>query len=269
MGRIRTIKPEFPHSESMGRVSREARLLFILLWTLADDHGRLRGQPTLLASLLFPYDSDAAKRIPDWLDQLEDEGCVQRYDAAGAAYLQILNWSRHQKIDRPSASKLPQPEPSSSKAREDSRGLDEDSTKAREASCEDRDLDLDQDRDRRTKDQGGDPQGEGAVAPPARSARGRKTSRVPERPEDVSSTVWNEWLALRRVKRATVTETVLTGMRREAQAAGWGLEAVLKECVVRGWQGFRAEWVMGKNSTYSAHDIGKIVYEDVGPDGRF
>ena len=42
MGRIRTIKPEFPQSESMGRVSRDARLTFILLWTMADDAGRLR-----------------------------------------------------------------------------------------------------------------------------------------------------------------------------------------------------------------------------------
>jgi hypothetical protein len=49
VGRIRTIKPEFPQSESMDRVSREARLLFVLLWTVADDAGRLRTAPRLLA----------------------------------------------------------------------------------------------------------------------------------------------------------------------------------------------------------------------------
>ncbi len=43
MARIRSIKPEFPQSESMGNVSRDARLTFIQLWTLADDSGRLRG----------------------------------------------------------------------------------------------------------------------------------------------------------------------------------------------------------------------------------
>lgn len=36
MARIRTIKPEFPQSETMGRVSRDARLLFIQLWTVAE-----------------------------------------------------------------------------------------------------------------------------------------------------------------------------------------------------------------------------------------
>jgi len=45
MARIRTIKPEFPHSESMGRVSRDARLLFVMLFTIVDDEGRARRHP--------------------------------------------------------------------------------------------------------------------------------------------------------------------------------------------------------------------------------
>jgi hypothetical protein len=58
MGRIRTIKPEFPQSESVGRLSRDARLLFIQLWTVCDDSGRARGSSRMLASLLYPYDTD-------------------------------------------------------------------------------------------------------------------------------------------------------------------------------------------------------------------
>lgn len=107
MARIRTIKPEFPHSESMGRVSRESRLCFILLWTLADDAGRLRGSSRMLASLLYPYDDDANKHIDKWLDQLSSEGCIARYEVAGTHYVQILKWLDHQKIDKPSQSKLP------------------------------------------------------------------------------------------------------------------------------------------------------------------
>jgi hypothetical protein len=107
MARIRTIKPEFPQSESMGRVSRDARLTFIELWTLADDEGRLRGNSRMLASLLFPYDEDAPKLIDRWLKELERENCIARYQAAGASYIQILNWLNHQKIDKPSSSKLP------------------------------------------------------------------------------------------------------------------------------------------------------------------
>jgi hypothetical protein len=119
MARIRCIKPEFPHSESMGRVSRDARLAFILLWTIADDAGRLRGNSRMLASLLYPYDSDAPRLIDRWLGELEAEGCVNRYTIDGNQYLEVRNWLSHQRIDRPTPSKIP----SLAKAREDSRGL--------------------------------------------------------------------------------------------------------------------------------------------------
>jgi hypothetical protein len=108
MARIRTIKPEFPQSESMGRVSRDARLLFIQLWTICDDEGRSRGNSRMLASLLFPYDDDAPKLLDGWVKELEDEGCIDRYEVEGSTYIQIKKWQKHQKIDKPTASKLPQ-----------------------------------------------------------------------------------------------------------------------------------------------------------------
>jgi len=108
MARIRTIKPEFPHSESMGAVSRDARLLFVLLWTIADDSGRLRGNSRLLASLLYPYDGDAGSLLDGWLTELETQNCLIRYEVGGHSYVQITNWTDHQKIDKPSGSKLPE-----------------------------------------------------------------------------------------------------------------------------------------------------------------
>lgn len=107
MARIRTIKPEFPQSETMGRVSRDARLLFIQLWTVADDSGRARGNSRVLASLLYPYDDDARELIEDWLSELETVEAIRRYVVDGDTYLEIANWLKHQKIDKPSASKFP------------------------------------------------------------------------------------------------------------------------------------------------------------------
>jgi hypothetical protein len=135
MPRIRTIKPEFPQSESIGRMSREARLCFILLWTIADDSGRTRGSSRMLASLLYPYDDDAPALIDSWLDELEGEHCIQRYKVEGQSYIQIDNWLAHQKIDKPTASKLPP----LAKPREES-------PSAREESSGDLDLDLDLDQ---------------------------------------------------------------------------------------------------------------------------
>lgn len=60
--RIRTIKPEFWVSESMGRLSRDARLIFVGLWSLADDYGRFRADPRLIAGQLLPYDPDEIGR---------------------------------------------------------------------------------------------------------------------------------------------------------------------------------------------------------------
>lgn len=107
MARIRTIKPEFPQSETIGRLSRDSRLLFIQLWTIADDSGRARANSRVLAGLLYPYDSDAGHLMEPWLEELEAVGCIRLYTFEGSTYLEICNWLKHQKIDRPSASRCP------------------------------------------------------------------------------------------------------------------------------------------------------------------
>ena len=109
MARIRSIKPEFPQSESMGRVSRSARLLFVMLWPICDDHGRTRAASRMLASLLFPYDDDAPALIGGWLNELEREDCIRRYEANGSTFLIVRNWLNHQKIDKPSRPQFPEP----------------------------------------------------------------------------------------------------------------------------------------------------------------
>lgn len=120
MARIRSIKPEFPQSESMGRVSRDARLLFVMLWPICDDHGRTRAASRMLASLLFPYDDDAPALVPGWLDELERENCIRRYEANGSTFLEICNWLIHQKIDKPSKPQFPDPPVTLARIREDS-----------------------------------------------------------------------------------------------------------------------------------------------------
>lgn len=118
MGRIRTIKPEFPQSESVGRLSRDARLLFIQLWTVADDAGRARAAQPLLAGWLYPYDGDVP--VEEWLRELETEGMIVRYQVNKTRYLQVCKWEQHQKIDRPTKSRLPEPPACSTNPREHS-----------------------------------------------------------------------------------------------------------------------------------------------------
>ena len=120
MARIRTIQPSFAQSHSMVRVDREARLLFVLLWTIADDEGRLRGAVAGLAARLFSADSDAAMFIPAWLDALEREGCIERYLVEEVEYLRIVHWHDHQTICHPTPSLLP---PSPTERPRDSRNI--------------------------------------------------------------------------------------------------------------------------------------------------
>jgi uncharacterized protein YdaU (DUF1376 family) len=66
-------------------------------------------------------------------------------------------------------------------------------------------------------------------------------------PINVDEQIWSDFLALRKVKKAPMTVTALTGIKREADKAGWPLEKAIAECVARGWTGFKADWVADKN----------------------
>lgn len=109
VARIRTIKPEFPQSESIGRLSRDARLLFIQLWTVADDHGRARGTPEYLAGQLYPYDKGVLGPLVDWMRELADKGHIVLYEVEGKTYLHIPSWAEHQRVDNAGRSRLPPP----------------------------------------------------------------------------------------------------------------------------------------------------------------
>ena len=66
--------------------------------------------------------------------------------------------------------------------------------------------------------------------------------------EKVSRAVWEDFLKLRKAKKAEVTDTALNGISREAARAGWPLEKALQEICTRGWTGFKAEWVENGNT---------------------
>ena len=107
MTRARTIKPHFMFSRSMRAVSRMARLTFIQLWLVADDAGRLVAHPSALATRLYPGDPEARLLLADWLTELEDQHCIERYTVDEMDYLRIVNWRKHQKIYHPTPSRLP------------------------------------------------------------------------------------------------------------------------------------------------------------------
>jgi len=67
-------------------------------------------------------------------------------------------------------------------------------------------------------------------------------------PPDVRDQVWNDWIALRKSKKAPITETVVEGARKEAFKLNWPLDKFLVEWCTRGSQGLKADWVKEKQS---------------------
>jgi len=109
MARNRTIVPSFPHMRELQHVGLEAQLFFVLLWTVADDAGRLKYDHIWLAERLYPFRTDALHQIGRWTDELVVNNLVERYTAQNAEYLRVLRWRDLQPIDRPTRSRLPAP----------------------------------------------------------------------------------------------------------------------------------------------------------------
>lgn len=74
----------------------------------------------------------------------------------------------------------------------------------------------------------------------------KNTATTVATPDGVSDSVWEDFKALRKAKRAPITQRAIDGIVQEAKKAGWTVEAALTECCVRGWQAFKAEWVAPK-----------------------
>lgn len=113
MARIRSTKPEFWSDEDLATgASRDARLLYMGLWNLADEHARLRGDPRYIKGQLFAYDDDLTPAAVDLLvDELARLGKAQRYRVGGGRYIFLPKLGAHQRLEPDKTpSRLPAPE---------------------------------------------------------------------------------------------------------------------------------------------------------------
>lgn len=115
MARIRSVKPEYFTHPDVLALSIPARLMYIALWTQADDEGRLYDQPTKIRGLAFGDDDkiDVEKILrelaaPSRCDECaERHGHILRYITDARRCLQVVHFRKHQRIDKPSRSTVP------------------------------------------------------------------------------------------------------------------------------------------------------------------
>jgi len=63
-----------------------------------------------------------------------------------------------------------------------------------------------------------------------------------QKPDDVSEQVFNDFLALRKEKKAKLTKTAFDGIRSEAEKANIPMQTALETCCIHNWHGFKADW---------------------------
>lgn len=115
MARQRFIWPSLWDDPDLGRLEPAARLLYIACFSLADDEGRLIGDPVWLKGAAFRYSNMSPKKVQEIRDRLADT-CSQFhvYTVRGNDYVAFLNWSDFQKPKYAKESKLPPPFPEDS-----------------------------------------------------------------------------------------------------------------------------------------------------------
>ncbi|QNK61719.1 hypothetical protein H7F33_14300 [Pedobacter sp. PAMC26386] len=108
MGRIRTIKPEFWTDEKVGKLKRDERLLFLGLLNLADDEGVLKATPAFIKGQIFAYDEDLTiGMVRGCIDALISSNMLMPFEYNGEKFLLVRTFKAHQKINRPTPSKIP------------------------------------------------------------------------------------------------------------------------------------------------------------------
>lgn len=111
MARKRMIDPSIWQSEDFSKLSYFSRLVFIGLFSNADDEGRGRANPAFLKSAIFPYDDGLrVADIEKSLNEIAAHMSTTFYTHDEKEYYTFDHWADWQKIDRATQSKFPAPE---------------------------------------------------------------------------------------------------------------------------------------------------------------
>lgn len=223
MARIRTVKPEFFRHEALqdleiANPGSYPMMVFAGLWGHCDSKGRFEWRPRQLKLDILPF---LPFDMEDTLAILERADMVIRYSVDGREYGVIPSFEKHQRLsgkELTEGERFPMP---TGEATVKQQGSDGEIPESQEGKGKE--------RKRKGRDISADS--------PRFDARAYLIERL------VPESVTDDWLTLRKQKRAAPTQTAIDGIHAEANKAGIALAQVLALCCQRGWQGFKAEWI--------------------------
>lgn len=106
MARIRTIKPEFWKHEDLSALPEFTHMLAAALLNHADDEGYFNANPALVKAECLPL-RESSVSVQDSLKQLVEIGFIQvGRGEDGKRYGRVLTFADHQRVNRPTSSKI-------------------------------------------------------------------------------------------------------------------------------------------------------------------
>jgi hypothetical protein len=73
----------------------------------------------------------------------------------------------------------------------------------------------------------------------------------------------DDWLKVRKTKKATNTETALNSFIREVKKTNESIDTILEICIEHSWKGFKVEWLNNINSTNDNKNGKQITNDEI------
>jgi hypothetical protein len=105
------VTPEIWKDDAVASMTRDERLLFVGMITIADDDGRLVASPAHLLGAIYPHDADVTpKLVRAWRDAVRAKNAnVLLYESGGHEYIAFAKWTNVNKPTHATPSKIPGP----------------------------------------------------------------------------------------------------------------------------------------------------------------
>jgi hypothetical protein len=209
------IDPKFWTDAKITELSFSARLLYIGLWQYADDEGLFKKDLRNIKMELFP---DQKFPLEKCFDELENAGFFRLGTLDGETVVEIRQFLTHQKVNRPTPSKL-----------RENTVFSEGSVSPQESSVRTHaQVKIREVKIREVKR--GDSVSCHSLSP---------TAQAPFVPPDwIDAKIWEEFRAMRKKKRAAMTpyaEALVVTELQKLRTAGGDVAAILEQSIRNNW----------------------------------